>query len=248
MNEKNGLKVEARQKPKINEYLEDGYKVTEMFFPDSNTYMITKEKGNNVFYYYRTSTSCTKGMYNKAEFDQRMREFDRQMDEWNAKWKQSVSDWETQCSEWNKKLDERLKSSFGSGATNFSSFPDFPDFPDIPDFPQHSSPFSTVSQTTTFAEDFGDLFDGLLLEDSTRSSSNSSTRRGASRTTKQHSSYRNGRRVQYTKTSSSSGCGCLGCLLWTILFLCIICVILYGMGVIGANIISFIADFFKSLF
>lgn len=248
MNEKNGLTTASRRKPTIKEYYEDGYKVTEMFFPDSNTYMVSKEKGNNVFYYYRTSTSCTKGMYNKAEFDKRMRDFNRQMNEWNAQWEQRMSDWETKCAEWDKKVDEHLKSSFGSG---FVSFPDFPDFPELPELPTYSNPLSGgVSQTTTFADDFGDLFDGLLLEDndhSTTSNNRSSTRRGTSRTTQQRSYYRNDKPSHYNNTSSCTG-SCLGCLFWTILFLCIICVILYGMGVIGANIINFIVDLFKSLF
>lgn len=243
MNEKNGLTTDARRKPKINEYFEDGYKVTEMFFPHSNTYMVTKEKGNNVFYYYRTSTSCTKGMYNKAEFDKRMRDFNRQMDEWNALLDQKMSDWETKCDEWSKKVDERLKSSFGSGYTSF------PDFPEFPEFPAYSTPFSGVSQTTTFSDDFGRMFDELLLEDGNRSSTSYNTsgnRHGTSRTTQQRSYYRSGKST-HSNTSSSNG-SCLGCLLWSIFFLCIVCVILYGMGVLGANIIHFIVDLFKSLF
>lgn len=209
MNKKNGLTTDFRQKPKINEYFENGYKVTEMYFPNSNTYMMTKEKGNYVFYYYRTSTYCTKGMYNKAEFDKRMRDFNWQMDEYNAQFEQKMSDWETKCNEWNKKVDEQLKSSFGSGYTSFSEFSEFPDFPDFPEFPSYSTPFYSMSQTSNFSDDFG----------------------GTSK-----------------DNTSSSGGSCLGCILWSIFILCIVCIILYGMGVLGANIIHFIVDFFKSLF
>lgn len=230
MNNKNGLTTDSRKKPKINKYVEDGYTVSEIFFPDSNTYMVTKEKGNKVFYYYQSSSVCTRGVYDKAEFEKRMADFNQQMDEWNTK-----------CDEWNKEMSECFKRSFGAGFTNF------PDFPDFPDFPQYSNPFSGVSQTVItssgFDDNFDNLFDSALLEDSTKKKNHSST----SRTTRQKKSYQNGKQVHYSKETSSSG-SCLGCLIWTILILCLFCIILYGMGVIGGNIIHFITDFFKSLF
>ena len=46
---------------------------------------------------------------------------------------------------------------------------------------------------------------------------------------------------RYTKRKSS---GCFGCLLWTILGFIFLCLILYGMGVLGGAII----DFLKGLF
>ncbi len=247
MSKKNGLATTARRRPQIKEYMEDGYKVVETIFPDSNTYMITKEKGDNVFYYYRTPSTCTKGMYNKAEFEKRMNDFNRQMDDWQSEYKRRLDNWDVQCEEWNKKLDERLKSSFGTGSM---SFPDFPDFPEIPSFPQYSDPFPGVSQTvihsnrddTDFGKLFGEMFDDILLDDTTPNN----THRDFSRTT-QRSHYNNRSTEHYVKTSSSTG-SCLGCLIWTILILGVFCIILYAMGIVGGNIIHFIANLFKSLF
>lgn len=193
MNEKNGLTPNSRQKSYLKEYFEDGYKVSEMFFSDSDTFIRIKEKGDEVFYCQRTPTSCIEGKYNKAEFERRMSDFDRQMDEFNRRLDDQLNNWETSIS-----------------------------------------------------EDLDDLFDGLSFESSTRHT-DSNARHNTRKTTQPKNSQKNNRYVYYTEGSSSKG-SCLGCLFWTILFLCIVCVILYGMGVIGANIIQFIVDFFKSLF
>lgn len=226
----------TRKQPNIVEYTEDGYKVTEVTFYDPYTYMVTKEKNGKVEYYYRTKTGVTKGVYDKAEFDRQMANFNCQMNEWNEKWNKSLE-------EWDKEVDKRLKNSFGSIPT----IPQFPKAPKLPSPPALPDTTKGTELSSDFFEflDFDDLFDDDLF-DSKSKTQNSSTRQTGK--TLYHSSYYNNKpqRVYYKKKTSSGSC--LGCFIWSILFLCIACIILYGMGVIGGNIINFIVDLFKSLF
>lgn len=221
----------TRKRPNIVEYMEDGYKVTEVTYSDPYAYMVTKEKNGKVEYYYRTKTGVTKGVYDKAEFDKKMADFDRQMDEWNEKWNKSLE-------EWGDEVDKRFKNSFGTIPT----IPQIPKMPKLPS-PPALSDTTEAELTSDFFEplDFDDLFDDDLFDSkTTRNSSTQQTEKSP-----YHSSYYSNkpRRVYYEK--KTSGGGCLGCLVWSILLLCIVCIILYGMGVIGGNIINFILNLFR---
>lgn len=231
MKQQDNPNTTSRQRPKIVEYEEDGFKVTEMTFPDSNTYMMTKEKDGTVYYYYRSTTGVTKGAYNKAEFERRMADFNRQMDEWNAQWNNSLKNW-------NQELDKRLSHSFGY---TIPTMPDFPDIPTLPVAPKIPGTSETILESDF--TDFDDLFDSEL---GYRSSRHRQT--GGKPYNSSFYSSEEPTRVYYSQKSSSGSSGCLGCLVWTVLILCIVCIILYGMGVIGGNIINFIGDLFKSLF
>ena len=150
MDKNNALtKPNSHRQPQINEYWENGYKVTEMIFPDSNTYMVTKEKENTVFYYYRTDNTSMKGQYDKSEYEKRRQAFDKQMEEWYAK-----------CRDWDKEIDERLNTYFGKGSS--LTFPDLPDFPEFPEF----------SDTLDF---FSTSFEGVNTQSSTYKQSKSSS-------------------------------------------------------------------------
>lgn len=50
--------------------------------------------------------------------------------------------------------------------------------------------------------------------------------------------------IRKEERSSSSSTGCCGCLLWALVFLAVLCLVMYGMSEIGESII----DFFKNLF
>ena len=193
----------SRGSARVNRYVEDGYNVTEYIFSD-NTYMITKEKENHVFYYIKGKDYVTRGMYDKREFDRRMEDFNKSMDEWS-----------NQSDEWSKKISENLNKAFGTINTTIPPFPDFPEF---------ESPILIGESETVYSDSFFDIDD---LSSSTD--------------TNIHSPH-NGRKSKNYHTSGNTGC--LGCFFGTLLFLCIICIILYGMGVIGGNIVQF----FKSLF
>ena len=235
--EKNGLSRDYRRKPDFKEYVEDGYNVTEMFLPDSNFYMITKEKGDKVFYYYHSPSYSSNGVYSKADYEK----FNQQMDAWNAELNRRISDWETECTEWEKRLNKYLSNSPGNYRDGVSLFPEFPDFPDAPNLPRLPRATQSASENIDFAKDFEGIFDEFLKDSDTGYQHTSSTTRGSSRSTSSKEYYKK-------QTHSSSSSSCLGCLVWTILLLCLTCVILYGMGVLGGNIIRFFADLFKSIF
>lgn len=103
-----------RSKTEIKKYVEDGYNVTEITFSDG-TYMITKERGNEVFYCMNGNGYITRGKYDKREFDRRMEAFDESMKEWSK-----------QCDEWGKKLTENVDKAFSD-----ITIPPFPDFPNV---------------------------------------------------------------------------------------------------------------------